>query len=107
MVLGRLMRCLEAGYHSLIWLIWLTKLFVLFDVLSFKMQGAVGGMMAQNSQAAVENGERLVLGGLWVHLFFFSGFVVVAVVFHVRIASAPARLRPWLARSSATGDMAG
>jgi len=89
MVLGWLMRCLEAGYHSLIRLIWLTKLFVLFDVLSLMVQGAVGGMIAQNSQAAVENGERLVLGGLWDQLFF-SRFVVAAIVSHVWIASAPA-----------------
>ena len=40
MVLGRLIRLLDAHHHSLVRTKWLTKLFVTGDVLSFLTQGA-------------------------------------------------------------------
>lgn len=39
MVLGRLIRLLDAGHHSMINPKWLTKFFLLGDVLSFLSQG--------------------------------------------------------------------
>jgi hypothetical protein len=89
MILGRLIRTLGAEHHSIIRLKWLTKIFVCGDVLSFFMQGAGGGLMSQGSLDSMHLGERVILAGLWVQIIFFSVFVCVAMVFHVRIGRNP------------------
>lgn len=45
MVLGRLIRKLEAQHHSLVPVKWLTKIFLLGDILSILAQG--GGICSQ------------------------------------------------------------
>ena len=55
MVLGRLIRLLDAHHHSLVRTKWLTKLFVTGDVLSFLTQGA--GMLRPSKKAVA--GGRL------------------------------------------------
>ena len=47
MMLGRLIRLLDAGHHSMIKTKWLTKFFLLGDVLSFVTQG--GGTLKDAS----------------------------------------------------------
>lgn len=91
MVLGRLMRYLDATHHSLVRVNWLTKVFVMGDVLSFMLQSGGGGMMAKTgaSRDTVKLGEHLILGGLFMQLLFFSGFLLVAVIFHIRILREP------------------
>ncbi|KAI5850149.1 RTA1 like protein-domain-containing protein [Tricharina praecox] len=89
MVLGRLIAYLDAAHHSMIRLNWLTKFFVLGDVLSFMMQGGGGGMMAKATEESADLGQKLILGGLFVQLLFFGGFVVVAIRFHTQIVREP------------------
>ncbi|CAG7555143.1 unnamed protein product [Fusarium equiseti] len=90
MVLGRLIVLLDAGHLSLIRTQWLTKVFVLGDVLSFLAQSGGGGMLASaKSKDNVEMGENMIVGGLFIQIIFFGFFMVVTVVFHMRIRSRP------------------
>lgn len=90
MILGRLIVLLDAGHLSLIRTKWLTKVFVLGDVLSFLAQSGGGGMLASaKSKDKVEMGENMIVGGLFIQIVFFGFFMVVTVVFHMRIRSRP------------------
>jgi hypothetical protein len=89
MCLGRLIQITEGEKHSLIRARWLTKIFVLGDVISFLLQGAGGGIMASGTISAVHLGENVIIGGLVVQILFFSCFVVVAGIWHWRILRAP------------------
>ncbi|KAJ0160445.1 Protein RTM1 [Colletotrichum tanaceti] len=90
MVLGRLIDLLDAGHHSLIGPKWLTKVFVFGDVLSFFAQGGGGGMLATaKDRDSVKKGENIIVGGLVIQILFFGFFMVVTLVFHVRLARGP------------------
>ena len=92
MTLGRLMEVVGGERHSLIPTRWLTKVFVLGDVISFALQGAGGGLMAGRTLKMMEAGQHVVVAGLWVQIVFFSMFVAVAVLFQVRINREPTAL---------------
>ncbi|KAK1716430.1 uncharacterized protein CLUP02_14112 [Colletotrichum lupini] len=105
MVLGRLIRFLEAEHLALIRTKWLTKLFVLGDVISFVTQGAGGAILSRaKSLSDVDLGENIIIAGLAVQILFFGGFIVVTCLFHYRINqnptdpcnSASLRWRPFL-----------
>lgn len=86
MVLGRIILLTEGEKYSLIRRTWLTKIFVGGDVLSFAMQGAGGGLMSSGSKNPdmMKVGEHVIVGGLFVQIFFFGFFVVTAVAFQFR-----------------------
>ncbi|KAH7156035.1 RTA1 like protein-domain-containing protein [Dactylonectria macrodidyma] len=88
MILGRIILVVDGESCSPIRRTWLTKLFVLGDVLSFLLQGAGGGMMAAGTLEALHNGERIVIIGLVIQIVFFSLFAVTAAVFHMRFSGA-------------------
>ncbi|KAJ0300194.1 hypothetical protein COL5a_003862 [Colletotrichum fioriniae] len=105
MVLGRLIRFLEAEHLALIRTKWLTKLFVLGDVISFVTQGAGGAILSRaKSLSDVDLGENIIIAGLAVQILFFGGFIIVTFLFHYRINqnptdpcnSASLRWRPFL-----------
>ncbi|KAK0617605.1 RTA1 like protein-domain-containing protein [Immersiella caudata] len=90
MVLGRLIRMLQAEEYSLVRINWLTKVFVLGDVLSFLAQSAGGGLLAKaESKADQDIGNSVVLAGLGIQVVFFGLFIITTIVFHVRIAKRP------------------
>ena len=111
MVLGRIIRVTDGESHSLIKARWLTKVFVLGDVLSFLAQSGGtypplsayspdrrndadvllgGGMLATaKTPDSVKLGEHIITGGLFIQLVFFGFFVIVAGVFHYRISRYP------------------
>ncbi|KAJ5675695.1 RTA1 domain protein [Penicillium macrosclerotiorum] len=90
MILGRLIRSLNASSNSIIRPSWLTKIFVTGDVISFLMQCGGGGFLANaKTEAKVEMGEHMILGGLFVQIFFFGFFIIVSVVFHRRMLATP------------------
>ncbi|EOD47990.1 putative rta1 domain protein [Neofusicoccum parvum UCRNP2] len=90
MVLGRIIRLTDGSAHSPIRVNWLTKIFVLGDVISFLGQSAGGGMLANaDTQNDVKWGERIIIGGLCVQLLFFGLFMLVAAIFHMRILRVP------------------
>ncbi|KAH7122075.1 RTA1 like protein-domain-containing protein [Dactylonectria estremocensis] len=88
MILGRIILVVDGESYSPIRRVWLTKLFVLGDVLSFCLQGAGGGMMAAGTLEALHNGERIVIIGLIIQIVFFSLFAVTAAVFYMRFSGA-------------------
>ncbi|KAK4194250.1 RTA1 like protein-domain-containing protein [Triangularia verruculosa] len=90
MVLGRLIRLLDAHEYAIVRTNWLTKIFVVGDVLSFMTQSAGGGMMAQAKDPdAMKRAEGIVLGGLAVQIVFFGMFIVTTIIFHIRILKRP------------------
>ncbi|KAK0707248.1 RTA1 like protein-domain-containing protein [Lasiosphaeris hirsuta] len=101
MVLGRLIRLLDADALSIIRSTWLTKIFVLGDVLSFLTQSAGGGLLANAKTASDQSlGKDVVLAGLGIQVVFFGLFIITTVVFHVRISQNPtarslAATTPW------------
>lgn len=86
MTLGRIIRCLECEKYSFIPVKWVTKIFVIGDIISFLMQGSGGGIMAQG-QESMTTGENIIIGGLIVQLIFFCLFIIVEVLFQIRISS--------------------
>ena len=87
MVLGRIIRQIRGEPYSLVPVKWLTKVFVLGDILSFVIQGGAAGLMATaNSQKL---GENIVVGGLFVQVIVFGFFVVTTIVFQTRMQKYP------------------
>ncbi|RAH69334.1 RTA1 domain-containing protein [Aspergillus aculeatinus CBS 121060] len=84
MTLGRLITQLRAESASLIRVRWLTKIFVVGDVISFLLQCGGGGYMSAGSDSAMLAGEHIVVAGLAIQLLFFGFFVLVASLFHWR-----------------------
>lgn len=90
MILGRIVRLVDGGRHSIIPIQWLTKIFVTVDVISFLMQGAGGGLLSSaKDSSGLQTGENVIIGGLAVQLIGFSVFVIVASIFHVRMVRQP------------------
>jgi RTA1 like protein len=89
MVLGRTIVLLRAEHHSVIPAKWLTKVFVGGDVLSFLTQSAGGGIQTGNTLAAYNLGENLIIAGLGIQLASFGFFIIVAGIFHFKIAWEP------------------
>ncbi|RSM00027.1 hypothetical protein CEP52_009403 [Fusarium oligoseptatum] len=88
MILGRIILLLEGEKYALVKQRWLTKLFVCGDLLSILLQGAGGGLMAAG-ESLLETGENVIIGGLFVQLVVFGGFMIVAGVFHYRMTQQP------------------
>lgn len=89
MVVARLVYfLLPAGEQKILRLSprWLAKVFVAADVISFFIQAAGGGMLAdQSGGETVEMGQRVYMAGIGVQLAFVVLFVVVTVLFALRL----------------------
>jgi hypothetical protein len=91
MTLGRLIRFLQAEHLSLINVRWLTKIFVVGDVLSFVVQGSSVGL----SVTGHDTGAKLIIiVGLLIQIFSFGFFGFTAVMFHRRILKSSADFAP-------------
>ncbi|KAL1583112.1 hypothetical protein WHR41_08289 [Cladosporium halotolerans] len=101
MILGRLIVLVGGQKHSIIRPKWLTKIFVVGDVLSFFVQSGGGGMLAKASTpSSASLANNIVLGGLILQVLFFGLFVLVASIFHARMRGdltlcATASSLPW------------
>ncbi|KAH6855348.1 RTA1 like protein-domain-containing protein [Chaetomium sp. MPI-CAGE-AT-0009] len=84
MILGRLIRALHAEPTSIIPLKWMTKIFVIGDVLSFFLQAGGGGIQAAGTLELYDIGEKIIIVGLFIQIFMFGFFLVTTVVFHSR-----------------------
>lgn len=89
MTLGRIIRATHAETHSPVRVNWLTKLFVLGDVISFCTQGAGGGQQASGDPDKVKQGENIILGGLFLQIVIFALFILVSIIFHKRLRKQP------------------
>ncbi|KAL2811277.1 RTA1 like protein-domain-containing protein [Aspergillus granulosus] len=87
MVLARLIRSVGAEKYSLIRINWVTKTFVLGDIVSFIVQGSGAGMMAMDGMADTAKG--IVIGGLMVQIVVFGFFIITSIVFEMRMRRAP------------------
>ncbi|TEY43682.1 hypothetical protein BOTCAL_0363g00030 [Botryotinia calthae] len=84
MVLGRLIVALDAENLSPIRKRWITKVFVIGDVIAFLSQAAGGGIMASGTTSSLAIGEHITIAGLAIQLAFFSVFIFTATIFHRR-----------------------
>ncbi|KAI9159062.1 Protein RTM1 [Paramyrothecium foliicola] len=87
MILGRIILLTAGEHQAIIKRKWLTKLFVTGDVISLLLQASGGGMMAIDT--LWQTGEKVVIGGLFVQLLFFSCFIIVAGVLQYRMTRFP------------------
>ncbi|KAG7294193.1 hypothetical protein NEMBOFW57_004263 [Staphylotrichum longicolle] len=84
MILGRLIRALHAEPASIVPVKWMTKIFVIGDVLSFLMQAGGGGIQAAGTLELYNVGEKIIIVGLFVQIVMFGFFLVTTVLFHLR-----------------------
>ena len=86
MFLGRIMRSTGHMRLSLVRPTWLTKIFVGGDIFCFLVQ-ALGATMlvSATDKEGVDRGKTIVLLGLVLQIVIFGFFVVVAVLFHLRL----------------------
>ncbi|KAL3299935.1 rta1 domain-containing protein [Colletotrichum asianum] len=90
MVFGRLVILLDAEKHSLIRRKWLTKFFLLGDILSVFGQAIGGGQLAgADTQKKKDLGQTIIIVGLGIQILFFSFFMIVTILFHLRINRDP------------------
>ncbi|KAH9906901.1 RTA1-domain-containing protein [Xylariomycetidae sp. FL2044] len=89
MILGRMIRALEAEHHSLIPVRFLTKVFVVGDVISFLLQSLGGGIQAAGSLELFHMGEKIIVAGLFIQILFFGFFMVTAIIFYTRLNAKP------------------
>jgi hypothetical protein len=89
MVLGRIIRRLDAEEYAIIRTKWLTKVFVIGDVISFFVQLGGAGIQATGNLDSFNLGKNIVIAGLIIQIIIFGFFVVVTALFHVRITKLP------------------
>ncbi|CAD0087031.1 unnamed protein product [Aureobasidium mustum] len=90
MTLGRVIVALDADRdHTLIRPRWLSKIFVLFDIVCFLVQMGGIGMQCTTSSSVQKTGRTVTISGLVLQLFIFAYFIIVALVFHRRINARP------------------
>ncbi|KAJ3464881.1 hypothetical protein MRS44_009667 [Fusarium solani] len=91
MILSRIILLTEGEVHAVIKRRWLTKIFVLGDVISLELQSAGGSMMsgANDGNNLMKSGEYVIIAGLFFQLAIFGIFVVAISLFHRRMNLAP------------------
>ncbi|GAB1198666.1 hypothetical protein APSETT444_007994 [Aspergillus pseudonomiae] len=91
MILGRIILLTDGEIHAMLKRRWLTKTFVFGDVLSLFLQAAGGSLLggADENNSLMKTGEHVIIAGLFVQLFFFGMFIVVAGLFHRRMLLVP------------------
>ena len=86
MLLGRLIHASGHPNLSPVRANWITKIFLLGDILCFLVQvmGAAK-LVKPKTPEDIKNGENIILGGLVLQILIFGFFLVVSVVFHKRL----------------------
>lgn len=95
MTLGRVIRSVHGEQFSIIRPTWLTRLFVLSDVVSFFAQASGGGFQASKNFNK-KTAEYIILGGLIVQILGFGLFATTALIWHLR-------MRQWRGAPTAHG----
>ncbi|KAF5700220.1 RTM1-like protein [Fusarium globosum] len=91
MILSRVVLLTHGEEHAIIKRRWLTKIFVVGDVVSIQLQSAGGSMMsgANETNNLMKIGEYVIIGGLFFQLIIFGIFIAVVSVFHRRMNRSP------------------
>jgi hypothetical protein len=84
MILGRLITALHAQDLSIVPVVWVTRIFVIGDLLSFLLQAGGGGIQAAGTLELYDIGEKIIVVGLFVQISMFSFFLVTTALFHYR-----------------------
>jgi hypothetical protein len=100
MILGRIIRAVEAESLSPIPVKWLTKIFVAGDVVAFSLQAGGGGIQSGGTLEMYELGEKIIIVGLFVQIVIFSIFIVTSFTVHHRLRNKPTQaaienIVPW------------
>ncbi|ESZ96748.1 hypothetical protein SBOR_2892 [Sclerotinia borealis F-4128] len=78
MTLARITIALGAEEHSMIRPQWLTKIYVLIDVICFLSQFAGAGIQASGEQQVIAIGNKVIFGGLIFQIIGFGFFLYMA-----------------------------
>ncbi|KAH8588236.1 putative RTA1 domain protein [Bisporella sp. PMI_857] len=89
MTLSRIIRCVKGEHLSIIRINWLSKIFVVGDLLSLNVQSGAAGLTPHENLAKI--GENIILGGLVFQLALLALFFAIAVTFEVRLRKKPTR----------------
>ncbi|KAJ5356623.1 hypothetical protein N7517_011232 [Penicillium concentricum] len=90
MELGRIMIVTGGEHLSPIRRSWLTKIFVVGDVISFFVQAGGAGMLVKASTAA--KGGSVIKVGLIIQIIFFGLFIITSIIFHVKLVKNGSRV---------------
>ncbi|KAI8932678.1 hypothetical protein NX059_010172 [Plenodomus lindquistii] len=100
MILGRLMMRTESTDLAIVRAKWVTKIFVGGDILCFFVQaGGAGILVSADDKDGFKRGENVILAGLILQILIFGFFVVVASIWHKRLAARPTAASselPWV-----------
>lgn len=88
MILGRVITMLNSGHQSLVPARFLTKIFVIGDIVAFLTQG-IGASVRAADQDKADQAERIIIAGLFVQIGFFVIFIVVLSLFQYKIQREP------------------
>ncbi|PNP61498.1 hypothetical protein FNYG_13785 [Fusarium nygamai] len=93
MILSRVILLTEGEVHAVIKRRWLTKVFVIGNIVSLQLQSAGGSMMsgANEGNNLMKFGEYVIIGGLFFQLAIFCIFIVVVSVSHRRMSRSPTK----------------
>ncbi|KAH7378030.1 RTA1 protein [Cadophora sp. MPI-SDFR-AT-0126] len=89
MELSRIIILVDGESRALIKKKWLTKIFVIGDVLSFFIQGGGGGIQSSGSSSSLTTGKYIIVGGLFVQILFFGCFIAVSIHFYLAMKKGP------------------
>ncbi|KAF5620244.1 Rtm1p [Fusarium sp. NRRL 52700] len=99
MLLGRVIRASGHPDLSIIRILWLSKFFVVADVLCFAIQACGAGILVNVDNTAGQNsGENVILAGLALQVVILIIFLICTGVFHARLAKRGliGAINPWL-----------
>ncbi|RAH76588.1 RTA1-domain-containing protein [Aspergillus japonicus CBS 114.51] len=92
MILARIIRLTDGDTRSVLPAHWITRVFVVGDVLAFLAQAGGGGLLAKsNSSTTTKTANWIVITGLAIQIVFFAAFILVSAIFHRRMRSHPTR----------------
>ncbi|EMT72211.1 RTA1 like protein-domain-containing protein [Fusarium oxysporum II5] len=89
MILGRLIRAVDAVHLSLVPVQWVTRIFVTGDVIAFTLQAGGGGVQSGGTLDMSRIGEKMIVVGLFVQIAIFGFFVCTSILFHYRLYQSP------------------
>ncbi|RAK74327.1 RTA1 domain-containing protein [Aspergillus fijiensis CBS 313.89] len=92
MILARIIRLTDGDTRSVLPAHWITRVFVVGDVLAFLAQAGGGGLLAKsNSPTTTRTANWIVIAGLGIQVVFFAAFILASAVFHRRMRIHPTR----------------
>ncbi|KAH9211372.1 RTA1 like protein-domain-containing protein [Leptodontidium sp. 2 PMI_412] len=87
MTLTRIIRTVKGEHFSIIRINWLSRTFVIGDLISLNVQSGASGL--NSTPKLTQIGEYIVVAGLFMQLILLGFFFVVATIFQRRLAKHP------------------